>query len=97
MDDRKLKEARAVAKKKGIKEEINISNAKNKRFAVIVDGKTINFGLYPFSGKGTFLDHKDEKIREAWRARHSKILKDGKPAYLNKNSPEYYSWSILWG
>lgn len=96
MDDRKLKEARAVAKKKGIKEEINISNAKNKRFAVIVDGKTINFGLYPFAGKGTFLDHKDEKIRDAWRARHSKILKDGKPAYLNKNSPEYYSWNILW-
>lgn len=96
MDDRKLKEARAVARKKGIKEEINISNAKNKRFSVIVDGKTINFGLYPFSGKGTYLDHKDEKIREAWKARHSKILKDGKPAYLNKNSPEYYSYNILW-
>ena len=96
MDDRKLKEARAVAKKKGIKEEINISNAKNKRFSVIVDGKTINFGLFEFSGRGTFLDHKDEKIRDAWRARHSKILKDGKPAYLNKNSPEYYSWNILW-
>lgn len=96
MDDRKLKEARAVAKKKGIKEQINISNAKNKRFSVIVDGKTINFGLYPFSGKGTYLDHKDEKIREAWKARHSKILKDGKPAYLNKNSPEYYSYNILW-
>lgn len=96
MDDRKLAQARAVAKNKGIKEEINISNAKNKRFSVIVDGKTINFGLYPFSGKGTFLDHKDEKIREAWRARHSKILKEGKPAYLNKNSPEYYSWNILW-
>lgn len=97
MDDRKLKEARAVAKKKGIKEQINISNAKNKRFSVIVDGKTINFGLYEFSGRGTFLDHKDEKLRDAWRARHSKILlKDGTPAYLNKNSPEYYSYNILW-
>ena len=96
MDDRNLWKARAVAKNKGIMEEINISNTKNKRFSIKVDGKTINFGLYPFSGKGTFIDHKDEKIREAWRARHSKVLREGKPAYLNKNSPEYYSWNILW-
>lgn len=96
MDDRKIKEARAKAREMGIKEEIFLSRAKNKRFAVMVDNRLINFGLYPFSGKGTFLDHKDDKIREAWRARHSKILKDGKPAYLNKNSPSYWAYNILW-
>lgn len=96
MDDRKIKEARAKAKKEGIKEEIYLSKAKNKRFAVMVDGKLVNFGLYPFSGKGTYLDHKDDKIRDAWRARHSKILKDGKPAYLNKMSPSYWAYNILW-
>lgn len=96
MDDRKLKEARAVARKEGIKEQINISNAKNKRFVVIVDGKKIHFGVWEFKDKGTFLDHKDEKIRDAWRARHSKILKDGKPAYKDKNSPSYWAWRILW-
>jgi hypothetical protein len=96
MDDRKIKEARAKAKKEGIKGEIYLSKAKNKRFAIMVDDKIINFGVWPYAGKGTYLDHKDDKIREAWRSRHSKILKDGKPAYLNKNSPEYYSWRILW-
>ena len=94
--DRGLSKARKIAKSKGINEEINISKAKNKRFSIVYDGKTINFGLYPFKGKGTFLDHGDTKIRDAWRARHSKILKNGKPAYLDKTSPEFYSWRILW-
>lgn len=73
------------------------SNVKNKRFSIITPkGKKINFGLYPFKGYGTYIDHLNDKLRENWRARHSKILKDGKPAYLNKESPEYYSWHILW-
>ena len=97
--DRKLSEARKIAMAKGIiksPEELQISKAKNKRFAIKYDNKTINFGLWPFSGKGSFLDHGDEQIKKAWRARHSKIMKDGTPAYLNKTSPDYYAWRILW-
>jgi hypothetical protein len=98
--DRKLSEARKIALKKGIiksPEELQISEAKNKRFAIKYDNKTINFGLWPFSGEGTFLDHGDEKIKKAWRARHSKILlKDGTPAYMSKDSPDYFAWRILW-
>ena len=60
------------------------------------NNKTINFGLWPFSANGTYIDHHDNKIRDAWRARHSKIMKDGKTAYLDKSSPEYYSWNLLW-
>ena len=97
MDDRKLAIVKQIARKKGFKEEIYLSKAKNKRFAVIVDGKIVNFGLYEFKGKGTYIDHKDEKLRDAWRARHSKILlKDGTPAYKNKNSPDYWAWNLLW-
>ena len=94
--NRKLEEVRKIAKKLNIKEEINISNAKNKRFSVRYNGHLINFGVWPYSGSGTFIDHGDNKIREAWRARHSKIMKDGKPAYLDKSSPEWWSWNLLW-
>lgn len=100
MSERKLDIARAIALRKRIinsGSELQISNAKNKRFAIIKDGHTINFGLWPFSGKGSFIDHGNNKIKLAWRARHSKImLKDGTPAYMNKNSPDYYAWHILW-
>lgn len=94
-----LTEAKKIAKSKNITnwDTLEISKAKDKRFSIISpNGKKINFGLYPFKGKGTFLDHNDDKIKESWRARHSKIMKDGKPSYLNKESPEYYSWNILW-
>jgi hypothetical protein len=97
--DRLLSEAKKKAKSIGIVnwDTLEISKAKDKRFSIITPtGKKINFGLYPFKGKGTFLDHKDIKIKEAWQARHKKIMKDGKPAYLNKESPDYYSWNILW-
>ena len=76
---------------------LKLSTRKNKRFMILSpSGKYIHFGLYPYKGKGAFIDHLDKDIRNAWRARHSKILKDGKPAYLNPESPEFYSWNILW-
>lgn len=93
MDDRKLKLVREIAKKKGIKEEINISNAKNKRFSVKYNGKLINFGGWPAN---TYIDHANNDIREAWRARHKKIMKNNKPAYLQKDSAEWWSWNLLW-
>jgi hypothetical protein len=99
MPDYKLEKAKLTAKNKNIEnwETLEISKAKNKRFSIkSSEGKIINFGQFPYNGKGTFLDHGDTKIKDAWRARHSKILKDGKLAYKNKLSPEYYSWNILW-
>ena len=99
MSNRKLLLAKIIAKEKGIKnwETLKNSEAKNKRFSIITpEGKKINFGLFPFRGEGTYIDHLNDKIRKAWKARHSKILIDGKPAYKNPESPEYYSWNILW-
>ena len=96
MDSRKLKQANQIAKSNGLG-ELQVSNASQKRFSIrSPSGKLINFGLFPFSGKGAFLDHGDEKLKEAWRKRHSKIMKEGKPAYLDPESPEFYSWRILW-
>ena len=74
--------------------EAGISNAKGKRFYVVYKGKRINFGA---KGGQTFLDHKDEKKRKAWRARHSKIRdKQGRLVHKLKTSASYWSWHILW-
>lgn len=74
--------------------DFGISKVKNKRFYVIYNGRRINFGL---KNGSTFIDHKNTKKRDAWRARFKKILlKDGTPAYKNKNQSAYWSWSLLW-
>ena len=59
--DRNLSVVRDKAKKLNIDaSSIKISNNKNKRFQILVNGKTINFGLYPFKN-GTYIDHHDDK------------------------------------
>jgi len=96
---RLLSEAKKVAKKRKIEnwDTLKISIVKGKRFSIVgPDGSLIHFGLWPFKGDGTFLDHDDVTIREAWMARHSKIKKGNNLAYKDKTSPEYYSWNILW-
>ena len=97
MSQRGLQIAQNIAKNVGIDGDIQVSNRKNKRFMITrPDGKLIHFGLWPFTGEGAYIDHGDDKLKKAWRARHKKILKDGKPAYKNKDSPEYFSWNLLW-
>ena len=74
--------------------DFGLSWRKNKRFYVDWEGTIIHFGSK--NGK-TFIDHGDEKKKKAWRARHSQIkLGDGRFAYKVKESPEYWSWNLLW-
>lgn len=74
--------------------DFGYSKAKDKRFYVVYEGRRINFGSKQGS---TYIDHADDDKRKAWKARHNKILlKDGRPAYTVKTSPEYYSWHLLW-
>ena len=74
--------------------EFGISRVKGKRFYVIYQGKRINFGA---KNGSTFIDHRDEKKRKAWKARHKAIkLKNGKLAYLDKRQPSYWALSLLW-
>jgi hypothetical protein len=99
LDERKLQEARQIARHLGIEgwQSLQISKAKGKRFSIRYRNKLINFGQYPYNGQGTFLDHRDKKIRDAWKKRHGKIVNQyGEIAYMNPESPEYYSWNILW-
>ena len=93
----KLSVVKRIAKELNIKGKIEVSNKTNKRFMITLDDNSvIHFGLWPYKGRGAYIDHKDEQIRKAWQARHSKIMKDGESAYLNPYSPEYYSWHLLW-
>lgn len=86
-----------VLKEKALKlgaTEFGKSKRKDKKYFVLYEGKKINFG----SATGqTFLDHGDEKKKENWKARHSKIKdKAGVPFYTKKNSAEFWSTNILW-
>ena len=94
---RKLSVVKRIAKELNIKGKIENSDKVNKRFMITLDnGDVLHFGLWPYKGRGTFIDHHDDKLKSAWKARHSKIMKDGEPAYLNPNSADYYSWHLLW-
>ncbi len=75
------------------------STVKNKKFDVYVKGKgnktkKISFGDSRYKD---FTQHKDKKRRDNYLKRARGILKkDGTPAYLDKNSPAYWSYYYLW-
>jgi hypothetical protein len=70
------------------------SKNKNKRFYVVYNNKIINFGDPTAS---TFIDGLSVEKKNAFRARHKAILlKNGKPAYLNKNQPSFWAYHLLW-
>ena len=73
---------------------VGYSKRSGKKYYVEYDGKLIHFG----SDVGqTFLDHKDESIRDAWRARHHKIKnKAGDYVYKLKSSPSFWANLLLW-
>lgn len=70
------------------------SNAKNKRYYVVYNGKRINFGD---PNAHTYADGASKQKRDAFRARHSRIkLKDGTLAYKDKTRPSFWAYNILW-
>ena len=74
--------------------EFGLSKVKGKRYYVVYNGLRINFGS---NTNNTFIDHGNEKLRKAWRARHSKIkLKDGRLAYTVPTQADYWAYRILW-
>ncbi len=93
----KLSVVKRIAKELGIKGKLEVSDKTNKRFMITLDdGTVIHFGQWLYKGRGAFIDHHDNKLKSAWQARHSRVMKDNEPAYLNIYSPEYYSWHLLW-
>ncbi len=96
---RRINRIRQIARDMGIQNwnTIKASTRDNKRAMIISPTKKlIHFGQYPYD-KGTFIDHGDTKIRDAWRKRHMKIKnKDGNLVYKDPESASYYSFNLLW-
>ena len=81
-------ELRKKAKSLGVT-QFGKSVVKGKRFYVIYNNKTINFGSDVGS---TYYDHHNLAKKKAWYARHSKI----RNCINLRSSPSYYSARILW-
>jgi hypothetical protein len=88
-----LSAAKKLARKLGVSEPFS-SQRQGKKLYVVYNGREIHFGARGYSD---FLDHKDEERRQRYRARaRGALLKNGKPAYKDKNQPAFYSYYILW-
>lgn len=98
MASRKLQQAKERARAVGLPgaqiATLSVSKKEGKRFSISTpSGRRVDFGSA--SGE-TFLDHKNEQKRKAWRARHSKIMRGDGLAHRDPESPAYYAWRILW-
>lgn len=91
----KLKIVKDKAKKLGLKGDIEISKAKNKKFVYIKpDGTKVNFGDSRYED---YIDHKNPDRRRRYQARAGNILlKDGSKAVDVYESPNYLSYHLLW-
>ena len=74
--------------------DFGISHNMNKRYYVIYNERKINFG----SKHGhTYIDHRNNDIRRAWIARHSKIKNHNNQYVINlKTSASFWSYRLLW-
>ena len=75
-------------------DDLRQSTRQGKRYMVLYNDRWIHFGSRTGS---TYIDHKDDQKRSAWRARHSKITNSkGELVHKLKTSPSYWAWHILW-
>lgn len=76
-----------------MKEKIILKKSEkpDKRFKMIFQNKTIHFGSGKPTGKGAYIDHKDDKIKENWIKRH-KVRED----HNNPKTAGALSRHILW-
>jgi len=74
--------------------DLKQSTRAGKKWMVKYNDKWIHFGA---KGYSDYTQHKDEKRRAHYRARHSTIkLKDGRLAYKVKSQPAFWSMALLW-
>ena len=69
--------------------KLELSEKKDKKYKVIVDGKTVHFG----STMEDYTKHKDESRRKSYIARAKGIKGDWKS---NKYSPNNLAINLLW-
>lgn len=73
--------------------KIKPSTRKYAKYKVFYDGKWIHFG---HKGYDDYTQHEDNKRRESFIKRASKIKSKGKYARDNPFSPLYWSMRVLW-
>ena len=74
--------------------DLRPSTRKGKKYMVLYLGRWIHFGAM---GYADFTQHRDTRRRDAYRARHSRILlKNNVPAYKVPSQPAYWAWHLLW-
>ena len=74
--------------------DLSLSDRPNKKIKIIINGKIIHYGD---KNSHTYIEGADEKKRNAYRARASKIKnKNGQYTYLIKYTPNYLAYWTLW-
>ena len=73
--------------------KFGVSTKGQYKYFVVYKGKTIHLGDKRHED---WTWHGDPERRKRYRARHKAILKDGKPAYLDKNQASYWAFNLLW-
>lgn len=75
-------------------EEVKLSDKKDKKLMVLINDKWIHFGQ---KNSVTFIEGADEKKRNAYRARASKITrKNGEYTYNIAYTANFLSYHLLW-
>tara|TARA_R110000764_G_scaffold70086_2_gene144948 strand:- start:1282 stop:1596 length:315 start_codon:yes stop_codon:yes gene_type:complete len=78
--------------------ELTHSEKKHKRHRIVVsvngEEKAYHFGL---DGGSTYIDHKDEAKRDAYRKRHYANKKEKELIDHLIPSPALFSYKLLWG
>jgi len=70
------------------------SNRKNKKYAVLYNGKIIHYGDSRYQD---YIDHKNNERKKQYLARATNIRNsNGKLTYLDKSSPNFWSVFTLW-
>ena len=75
-------------------EEVKLSNRPNKKLMVLINDKWVHFGQ---KHSITFIEGADEKKRDSYRARASKITrKNGEYTYQIFPTANFLSYHLLW-
>ena len=90
----KLRKVNRTARALGRTERIYVSESKNHKYVVTVNGKKIHFGHPDYQD---FLDHNDLKRRERYLRRAKAITNmKGELTHLNPESSNFWSVNVLW-
>lgn len=78
--------------------DLRPSTRKGKKYMVLYLGRWIHFGSRGYSDFTQLrANARNIRRRDAYRARHSRILlKNNVPAYKVPSQPAYWAWHLLW-